>query len=91
MYEPKRDGFRDIAWGGGETKPESRNGKPLLRYFPELLPALEQLPAGTVIDGEVVVVIDDVTQSDQPQLRIHPSRLADRAALRQEPRRVGGL
>jgi ATP-dependent DNA ligase len=73
VYEPKWDGFRAIAWGGAEPLLESRNGKPLLRYFPELLPALEQLPAGTVIDGEVVVVVDDVTQFDQLQLRIHPA------------------
>jgi len=73
VYEPKWDGFRAVAWGGTEPKLESRNGKPLLRYFPELLPALEQLPAGTVVDGEVVVVLDDVTQFDQLQSRIHPA------------------
>ena len=73
VYEPKWDGFRAVAWGGSLPKLESRNGKPLLRYFPELLPALEQLPAGTVIDGEVVVVVNDVTQFDQLQLRIHPA------------------
>ena len=73
VYEPKWDGFRAVAWGGTEPKLESRNGKPLLRYFPELLPALEQLPAGTVVDGEVVVVVDDVTQFDQLQSRIHPA------------------
>jgi len=73
VYEPKWDGFRAVAWGGAEPELESRNGKPLLRYFPELLPALEQLPAGTVVDGEVVVVVDDVTQFDQLQLRIHPA------------------
>jgi ATP-dependent DNA ligase len=73
VYEPKWDGFRAVAWGGDDPKLESRNGKPLLRYFPELLPALEQLPAGTVIDGEVIVVVDDLTQFDQLQLRIHPA------------------
>jgi ATP-dependent DNA ligase len=56
----------------------SRNGKPLLRYFPELVPALDALPPGTVIDGEVVIVVNNVTQFDQLQLRIHPaeSRIA---------------
>ena len=73
VYEPKWDGFRAIAWGGSEPRLDSRNGKPLLRYFPELLPALEQLPAGTVLDGEVVVVIDDVTEFDTLQLRVHPA------------------
>jgi ATP-dependent DNA ligase len=78
VYEPKWDGFRVIAWSGDEPRIDSRSGKPLLRYFPELRPALEQLPPGTVVDGEVVVVVDDVTQFDQLQLRIHPaeSRIA---------------
>ncbi|MBT8214058.1 MAG: ATP-dependent DNA ligase [Acidimicrobiia bacterium] len=73
VYEPKWDGFRMLAWGGPEPRLESRNGKPLLRYFPELLPALEALPAGTVVDGEVVVVVDGVTKFDSLQLRIHPA------------------
>ncbi len=72
-YEPKWDGFRVIAWGGAEPRLDSRNGKPLGRYFPELNPALQQLPAGTVVDGEVVVVVDDVTQFDSLQMRIHPA------------------
>ena len=78
VYEPKWDGFRMIAWSGDDPRLDSRNGKPLLRYFPELRPALAQLPSGTVVDGEVVVVRDDVTQFDQLQLRIHPaeSRIA---------------
>jgi ATP-dependent DNA ligase len=78
FYEPKWDGFRMMAWSGDEPRLDSRNGKPLLRYFPELRPALDQLPPGTVVDGEVVVVRGDVTQFDQLQLRIHPaeSRIA---------------
>jgi ATP-dependent DNA ligase len=73
VYEPKSDGFRVIAWSGPDARLDSRNGKPLVRYFPELLPALEQLPQGTVVDGEVVVVVDDVTQFDALQMRIHPA------------------
>ncbi len=71
-YEPKWDGFRAVAFGE-EPRLDSRNGKPLLRYFPELEPALRQLPAGTVVDGEVVVVLGDVTSFDSLQLRIHPA------------------
>ena len=73
VYEPKWDGFRMIAWGGDEPRLESRNGKDLLRYFPELRPALAEVPAGTVLDGEVVVVRDGVTQFDTLQMRIHPA------------------
>ncbi len=72
-YEPKWDGFRAVAWAGDDPRLDSRNGKDLLRYFPELRPALAQLPPGTVVDGEVVVVVDDVTQFDTLQMRIHPA------------------
>jgi ATP-dependent DNA ligase len=82
VYEPKWDGFRVLAWGGAEPRMDSRNGRPLLRYFPELVPALEQLTPGTVLDGEVVVVVDDVTRFDSLQSRIHPA--ASRIALLSE-------
>jgi ATP-dependent DNA ligase len=72
-YEPKWDGFRAVSWGGDPVRLDSRNQRPLLRYFPELTPALEELPAGSVVDGEVVVVVDDVTDFDALQLRIHPA------------------
>jgi ATP-dependent DNA ligase len=71
-YEPKWDGFRALAWSD-VPRLDSRNQKPLLRYFPELLPALQALPSGTVVDGEVVVVTDDVLQFDTLQNRLHPA------------------
>ena len=70
-YEPKWDGFRVVAWSG-DIRLDSRNHKPLLRYFPELEPALRTLPGGTVVDGEVVVVRDDRLDFDGLQQRIHP-------------------
>lgn len=73
VYEPKWDGFRSLSWSTPETRLDSRNQRPLLRYFPELQPALDQLPAGTVVDGETVVVIDGVTDFDSLQQRIHPA------------------
>lgn len=74
IYEPKWDGFRMIAYGGEQVRMDSRNGKDLLRYFPELRPSLEMLPSGAIVDGEVLVVVDDVTSFDLLQLRIHPAR-----------------
>ena len=73
LYEPKWDGFRSISWSQPEIRIDSRNQRPLLRYFPELRSALEQLPAGTVVDGEIVVVVDGVTDFDALQQRIHPA------------------
>ena len=84
-FEPKWDGFRAVAWGGVEVRLDSRNQRPLLRYFPELRPALEGLPAGTVVDGEVVVVVDDVTSFDDLQQRIHPAESRIRRLAEETP------
>ena len=73
VYEPKWDGFRSLSWSDPEIRIDSRNKRPLLRYFPELRAAAEQLPAGTVVDGEIVVVVDGVTDFDTLQQRIHPA------------------
>ena len=75
-YEPKWDGFRAVAFGGGAEDAVgmfSRNGRDLLRYFPELRPALRGLPPGTVLDGEVLAVVGDATSFDALQQRIHPA------------------
>lgn len=71
-YEPKWDGFRALAWSA-PIRLDSRNQRPLLRYFPELTPALEALPAGTVVDGEVLVVQGDHLDFDTLQNRLHPA------------------
>ncbi len=73
VYEPKWDGFRSLSWSDPENRIDSRNERPLLRYFPELHVALEQLPQGTVVDGEIVVVVDGATDFDTLQQRIHPA------------------
>lgn len=73
VYEPKWDGFRSVSWSGPGLRLDSRNQRPLLRYFPELVPALERLPEGTVVDGEVVVVVDGQTDFGALQQRIHPA------------------
>jgi ATP-dependent DNA ligase len=73
LYEPKWDGFRSLSWSEPLIRLDSRSERPLLRYFPELRPALEQLPEGTVVDGEIVVVVDGVTDFGALQQRIHPA------------------
>jgi ATP-dependent DNA ligase len=73
VYEPKWDGFRSLSWSEPEIRLDSRNKRPLLRYFPELRPVLEQLPSDTVVDGEIVVVVDGATDFDTLQQRIHPA------------------
>jgi ATP-dependent DNA ligase len=76
LYEPKWDGFRVIAFLEPDAEPYlcSRNGQPLQRYFPELLPALrEALPAECVVDGEIIVATDHGLDFDLLQMRIHPA------------------
>ncbi len=72
-FEPKWDGFRAIATLDGEPSLQSRQRRPLLRYFPELVDVVSTIPAGTVVDGEVVVVDRDALAFDMLQQRIHPA------------------
>jgi ATP-dependent DNA ligase len=73
-YEPKWDGFRAIIWRSEDTLSlESRNGKPLLRYFPELESEIRRLPPGTVADGEIVVITSGKLDFGALQNRIHPA------------------
>jgi ATP-dependent DNA ligase len=89
-YEPKWDGFRAVSWSD-DIRLDSRNQKPLLRYFPELEAALRQLPAGTVVDGEVLVVLDDRTSFDSLQLRIHPAESRIRLLSEEIPASLVGF
>ena len=80
LYEPKWDGFRAIVFrGGGDVFIQSRDLRPLDRYFPELHDALlRELPDGCVVDGEIVIATADGLDFDALQLRLHPA--ASRAA-----------
>src|SRR5689334_22309633 len=75
IFEPKWDGFRALVFrDGDEVLIQSRDEKPLNRYFPELIePVIEQLPKRCVLDGEVVVAKDGTLDFDALQLRIHPA------------------
>jgi ATP-dependent DNA ligase len=74
-YEPKWDGFRTIAFkDGDDVYLQSRGGKPMNRYFPEVAEQVRQLPAKkAVVDGEMVVVVDGVQEFDLLSQRIHPA------------------
>jgi ATP-dependent DNA ligase len=75
LYEPKWDGFRAIVFrGDSELFIQSRDLRPLDRYFPELHEALlEKLPKGCVIDGEIVITTARGLDFDALQLRLHPA------------------
>src|SRR5439155_20243320 len=84
LFEPKWDGFWAIVFrGAADVYIQSRDLKPLDRYFPELHEGLlEQLPKGAVIDGEIVIAGPRGLDFDALQLRLHPaaSRVARLAA-----------
>jgi ATP-dependent DNA ligase len=74
QYEPKWDGFRGILENlGGETRLWSRNGRPLLRYFPELAALGDELPPESAVDGEIVISRDGRLEFDAMQMRLHPA------------------
>ena len=85
VYEPKYDGFRALAFvDDGEVFLQSRNGRPLSRYFPEL-----QFPAGRyVIDGELVILGEDgIEEFDALQNRLHPAESRVRMLAEKTPAR----
>jgi ATP-dependent DNA ligase len=75
VFEPKWDGFRALVFrDGDEILIQSRDEKPLDRYFPELLePLRAALPPRCVLDGEIVIVKDNELDFDALQLRLHPA------------------
>ncbi len=75
LYEPKWDGFRAIIFRSGRNLYiQSRDTRPLDRYFPELHEALlERLPPSCVVDGEIVIATERGLDFDALQLRLHPA------------------
>ena len=75
IFEPKWDGFRALVFrDGDEIFIQSRDGKSLNRYFPELRdPILQQLPLRCVLDGEIVIANKTGLDFEALQLRIHPA------------------
>ncbi|MDQ6689307.1 MAG: ATP-dependent DNA ligase [Gemmatimonadota bacterium] len=75
IFEPKWDGFRTLIFrDGDEVFIQSRDEKPLNRYFPELIDPLKaQLPKRCVLDGEIVIANEDGLDFDTLQMRLHPA------------------
>jgi ATP-dependent DNA ligase len=87
IFEPKWDGFRALVFReGDEILIQSRDEKPLNRYFPELLdPLRSALPARCVLDGEIVIVRDNELDFDALQLRLHPAASRVNLLAKQTP------
>src|SRR5438093_7785519 len=87
LYEPKWDGFRAIVFrDGDETLIQSRDLKPLDRYFPELPPALKaNLPDRCILDGEVVIAGPEGLDFEALLLRVHPAESRVRMLAEQTP------
>ena len=87
QFEPKWDGFRTLVFrDGGEILLQSRDEKPMNRYFPELIAPLEAvLPERCVLDGEIVIVGADGLDFEALLLRIHPAASRVKALAAQSP------
>jgi len=87
QYEPKWDGFRCLAFRDGDRVDlMSKSGKPLGRYFPDLVEALRELGASSfVLDGEIVIPVGKMLSFDELLLRIHPAATRVRALADAHP------
>jgi ATP-dependent DNA ligase len=90
IFEPKWDGFRALIFrDGDEVLIQSRDEKPLNRYFPELVdPLRAALPARCVLDGEIVIVENGELDFDALQLRLHPAASRVNMLAKQTPSSV---
>jgi ATP-dependent DNA ligase len=87
QYEPKWDGFRCVAFrDGDELFLESKSGKPLARYFPDLVESLRAIAAKRfVIDGEIVIPIEGRLSFDDLLMRVHPAASRVRKLAAEHP------
>jgi len=87
QFEPKWDGFRCLARrDGAEVTLTSKSGKPLARYFPEVIEMLAGLEAKRfVLDGELIILVGDVLSFDALQLRLHPAESRIRKLAKETP------
>src|SRR3954471_12983675 len=86
-FEPKWDGFRCLAFrAGDEVELRAKSGKPLGRYFPDVVAMLKALPVKRfVIDGELTIAVDGQLSFDALQLRLHPAESRVRKLAAETP------
>jgi ATP-dependent DNA ligase len=87
LFEPKWDGFRCLAFrDGDDIRLQSKAGKPLGRYFPDVIAALAALePRRFVLDGEIVVPVGGRLSFDELLLRVHPAESRVRTLAEANP------
>jgi ATP-dependent DNA ligase len=90
QFEPKWDGFRCLAFKSGDTVDlRAKSGKPLGRYFPEVIALLREVAAPQfVVDGELVIELDGRLAFDALQMRLHPAESRIRKLAAATPARL---
>jgi ATP-dependent DNA ligase len=90
QFEPKWDGFRCLAFKAGDSvELRAKSGKPLGRYFPEIVALIRDLGAqGFVVDGELTIDIDGRLSFDALQMRLHPAESRILKLARETPARL---
>jgi len=90
QFEPKWDGFRCLAFKqAGEVALQSKSGKPLARYFPEIAAAIAALPVARVtLDGELLIPVGDGLSFEALQMRLHPAASRVRRLAAETPARL---
>ena len=90
QYEPKWDGFRCLAFKkGASVELRAKSGKPLARYFPEVVDYLRGLPSDQfVLDGELVIEINGALSFEALQMRLHPAASRIKKLAAETPARL---
>ncbi|MGK6354251.1 ATP-dependent DNA ligase [Sphingomonas sp. DT-207] len=87
QFEPKWDGFRCLVFKqGGDVALQSKSGKPLARYFPEIAALIGALPVERlVLDGELLIPVGDALSFEALQMRLHPAESRVRKLAAETP------
>jgi ATP-dependent DNA ligase len=90
QFEPKWDGFRCLAFKAGDNVDlRAKSGKPLGRYFPEIVTLIREVGATRfVVDGELIIEIDGGLSFDALQMRLHPAETRIRKLSNETPARL---